>query len=595
MAEKDTTTVVPDSREWWKEAVVYQIYPRSFNDSDGDGVGDIPGIIEKVDYLEELGVDCVWLNPVYESPQVDNGYDISDYRAINPEYGEMDDWERLLEELHDRDIRLVMDLVLNHTSDQHVWFQRSREGDEEYADYYFWRDGRGDGSDEGERARAGRGSDAEQAGRGGDAEGTEDYPNNWESFFDTPAWSYDDEREQYYLHLFASAQPDLNWENPTVREELYETVNWWLEQGIDGFRLDVINLISKPEGLPDGDARAGSQVGIDQYVDGPRVHEYFDELADRGFGEHRSEIMAVGECVEIDPETALDVTGRKSNALDMTIFFEHVELDRDGWEYSEWDLTDLKEIMSKWQEAIEEGTWVSLYHTSHDQPRGLSRFGDPEYRYESGTMLATWLHGHKGTPFVYQGEEIGMTNVSVDSPSDLKDVWARNYWDRARNAGAEFSEVADGIERFGRDNTRTPMQWSDEKHAGFTDGEPWIRVGDDYEECNVERERERNRSILEYYRELIDLRHEDDVLVYGDFELLAPDDEAVYAIRRTLPEADYDLLICCNFTDGTPTFELPAEIDYDQAEIALSNEPDPARDPGDIDLSPYEAAIYRLY
>ncbi|WP_119816788.1 glycoside hydrolase family 13 protein [Halalkaliarchaeum desulfuricum] len=572
MTQKDTANGVLEPREWWKEAVVYQIYPRSFNDSDGDGIGDIPGIREKVDYLDHLGVDCVWLNPVYESPQVDNGYDVSDYRAINPEYGDMDDWERLLEELHDRDIRLVMDLVLNHTSDQHVWFQRSRDGDEEYADYYFWRDG-----------------------RGGEGGGKESYPNNWESFFDTPAWSYDDEREQYYLHLFASAQPDLNWENPTVREELYETVNWWLEKGIDGFRLDVINLISKPEGLPNGDPQADTQVGIDQYVDGPRVHEYLDELAEHGFGDYREEVMSVGECVEIDPETALDVTGRKSNALDMTIFFEHVELDRDGWKYSEWNLTDLKTIMSKWQDAVEEGAWVSLYHSNHDQPRGLSRFGDPNYRYESATMLATWLHGHKGTPFVYQGEEIGMTNVDLDSPAELRDVWAQNYWDRKRNAGAEFSEVADRIERFGRDNARTPMQWTDGKHAGFTDGEPWIPVGDDYEECNVERERERDRSILEYYRELIDLRHDDDVLVYGDFELLSPDDEAIYAIRRTLPAADYELLICCNFTDGTPTFETPAEIDFDRAEVALSNELDPDRNPREVDLRPYEAAIYRLY
>jgi len=561
----DADATVGDGREWWKEAVVYQIYPRSFNDSDGDGIGDIPGVIEKVDHLAELGVDCVWLTPVYESPQVDNGYDVSEYRAIDPQYGDMADWDRLLEALHDRGIRLIMDLVLNHTSDQHVWFRRSRRREGEYADYYIWRDA------------------------------TDGYPNNWEAHFGGPAWTYDEQREQYYLHLFTPEQPDLNWENPEVREGLYDIVSWWLERDIDGFRLDVINLISKAGGLPDGDPDREGLTGSEHFINGPRMHDYFDELAREGYGDRAEDIMAVGECADIDPETAIDVTGRKSDALDMTIFFEHVNLDRgSGWDTREWSLTDLKNIMARWQEAVADGAWVSLYHTSHDQPRGLSRFGDDAYRYESATMLATWLHGHRGTPFVYQGEEIGMSNVDFDTPDSLRDVWARNYWETARTNGAAFEDVREDIERFSRDNARTPMQWDDSAHAGFTDGDPWIPVGDDYETVNVVADRARERSVFEYYRELIALRDSDDVLVYGDFDLLVPDHEEIYAIYRTLADADHELLILCNFGDRIPTFDAPDTLDAGDAEVVLSNYDDPTADPASVDLRPHEAVIYRL-
>ena len=565
MDDADTTAVVPERREWWKEAVVYQVYPRSFNDSDGDGIGDIPGIVERVDHLDDLGVDCVWLTPVYESPQVDNGYDVSDYRAIDPQYGDMDDWERLLEELHARDIRLIMDLVPNHTSDRHTWFRRSRREKGEYDDYYIWRDA---------------------------AEG---YPNNWESHFGGPAWTYDEERGEYYLHLFTPEQPDLDWENPRVREDLYRIVSWWLERGVDGFRLDVINLVSKTDGLPDGDPERDGLTGSEHFVDGPRMHEYFSELAREGYGDRAEEIMAVGECAGIDPETALDVTGRKSDALDLTIFFEHVNLDRrERWAERDWSLTTLKGIMARWQEAVADGAWVCLYHTSHDQPRGLSRFGDPEYRYESATMLATWLHGHRGTPFVYQGEEIGMSNVDFDSPEALRDVWARNYWDSERAAGAEFDDVRAGIERFSRDNARTPMQWDDGRSGGFTDGEPWIPVGDDYEAVNVAADRARERSVFGYYRDLIALRENDDVLVYGEFDLCLPDHEEIYAIHRTLEDADHDLLVLCNFGDGAPTFEAPDGLPTESAEVILSNLDDPPADPSTVELRPYEAAVYRL-
>ena len=565
MDNSTTTGVVPDQKAWWKEAVFYQIYPRSFNDSDGDGIGDIGGIIEKVPHLDDLGIDAVWLNPVYESPQADVGYDISDYRAINPEYGSMAEWDELLSTLHDHDIRLIMDLVVNHTSEEHNWFKQSRAGTGKYADYYYWRS-----SDDG-------------------------YPNNWESYFDVPAWSFDETREEYYLHLFASEQPDLNWTNPDVREEVFDIVDWWLDRGIDGFRMDVINVISKAAGLPDGDPDS-DHVGAEHFLNGPKLHEYLTELDEEGFGDHRDEMVAIGECSNIDPETAIDVTGRKSSAIDMTIFFEHVELDRkNGWEYEEWELSELKSIMSEWQDAVDDGTWVSLYHSNHDQPRGLSRFGDPdEHRYESATMLAVWLHGHKGTPFVYQGEEIGMSNVTFESPADLDDVWAQNHWENERLAGKEFDEIRPDFERFSRDNARTPVQWSDEQYAGFSTAEPWLSVDTDYETVNVAADRARDRSVFEFYSDLIELRSGNDVLSYGQFEMLSPKDEAVYAYRRVLDGADHEFLVVCNFTGEETSFQIPPEMTYDTAEVALANLESPPTAPDSVELRPYEAVIYRL-
>jgi glycosidase len=562
--DERTTGVVPEERVWWKEAVFYQIYPRSFKDSDGDGVGDLRGIIEMVDYLEALGVDCVWLSPVYESPDADYGYDVADYRAIDPRYGSMADWDRLLSELHDREIRLVMDLVVNHTSTEHHWFQRSREGDPDYAGFYHWRSGE-DGP-----------------------------PNNWESHFDIPAWSHDEERGEYYLHLFTRDQPDLNWESPAVREEIQEIVSWWLERGVDGFRLDVVNEISKVSGLPDGDP-GGDLVGAEQHTNGPRMHEFFAELADEGFGEHRDRVTTIGECSDIDPETALDVTGRRSALLDMVIFFGHTNLDgREDLEHREWELTELKAVMQRWQDAVAEGTWVALYHSNHDQPRAVSRYADPEYRYESATMLAAWLHGHRGSPFIYQGEEIGMSNVAFESPEDLEDPWTRNHWANARDAGAEFEDVREDIERLSRDNARTPMQWDDSPHAGFTDGDPWMPVGDDYETVNVAADRASDRSVFEFYRELIALRKADDVLVYGDFEMLLADHERLYAFRRHLAGADHELLFVCNFSAETVRFDPPAAVDVEAAEVVLTNASPAPTDPTDAALGPYEAVVYRL-
>ncbi|WP_152419456.1 glycoside hydrolase family 13 protein [Halobiforma nitratireducens] len=575
-------------RQWWKEAVVYQIYPRSFNDASGDGIGDIPGILEKVDYLADLGVDVVWLNPVYESPMADNGYDIADYRSIHPEFGTMDDWERLLEALHDRDMRLIMDLVVNHTSDEHEWFVRSREGDPEYADYYYWRAGRDDGSD-----------------------GTGQPPNNWESFFEGSTWSYDEQRGEYYLHLFDEKQPDLNWRNEAVREEVYDLMEWWLEKGIDGFRMDVINLISKPEGLPDGDPDEGL-TGAEHFMNGPRAEEYVTELCERVLSE---EEMSVGEMVGVDAETARQYVDEGGDGFSMLIHFEHMSVDTgDGgkWDVTDLDLLELKEVITDWQETLADEGWNCLYLSNHDQPRAVSRFGDDEeYRRESAKMLATFLFTLQGTPFVYQGQEIGMTNTSFETPAEIHDVEAANFVETALESDEypydTYEEVRPIVEARSRDNARTPMQWSDEPAAGFTDGDPWIGANDDYEEVNVAAARSDADSIWHYYRELIDLRERRDIFVYGDYELLLPDHPEVFAYRRTLESEGTDggasetddggdreeLIVVCNFADGEPTVDVPA-LAGREADLLVGNYGGVAdrQSGGELELRPYEARVY---
>ena len=488
-------------RTWWKEAVVYQIYPKSFSDADGDGFGDLPGVIDRLDHLERLGVDCVWLNPVYQSPQRDNGYDVSDYRAIYPEFGTMDDWDRLLEELHARDIRLVMDMVPNHTSSDHEWFQRSRsEPDGEYGDYYIWRDGDPD-----------------------------EPPNNWESFFGGSAWEYDDEREAWYLHLYDVSQPDLNWRNPDVRDAMADTMNWWLEKGVDGFRLDVVNLLSKAEGLPDGDP-SNDWTGSEHFVNGPRIFEYLDEIHENVFA--GTDAVAIGEMPNLDLDHARRYTA-PDGPLDLVFHFEHVGLDfgeRGRWDVGDWDLLDLKETLDRWQDGLD---WNSLFFENHDQPRSVSRFGDDErYRYESATALATILLTLRGTPFVYQGQEIGMTNGTFESLDDVADVdTVRNVRELiADGVYGGDGEVRHVVEARSRDNARTPIQWTDGRHAGFTDGDPWLPVNDDYERVNAARERERTPSVLSYYRTLIDVRGDTEPLQYGSYELHYPDDEQLVLI-----------------------------------------------------------------
>ena len=563
---------------WWKEAVFYQIYPRSFNDTDGDGVGDIRGIAEKVDYIDELGVDALWLNPVYESPQADYGYDVSDYRAIHDEYGTMEDWENLLEKLHDRDIRLVMDLVANHTSDEHAWFVKSRESEDGYEDYYVWR--------EGEKSEGNEGVENSP-------------PNNWESAFGGSAWKYDEGRDEFYLHLFHDKQPDLNWRNPDVREEIADVVEWWLEKGVDGFRMDVVNLLSKPEEFPDGEPESG-WVGYEHFANGPRIHDYLGELCERAFEPY--DAVTVGEMPEVTPDEAERYA---EDGIDIVIPFEHMELDTGDtvdWYTTEVDLVELKEVFSRWQET---DCWTSLYWNNHDQPRAVSRFGDDEeYRVESAKMLATLSFTLKGTAFIYQGEEIGMTNAEFESFDEIKDTGTLR---RAKLAMEEigikgFENVRDIVNYWTRDNARTPMQWDDEESAGFTDAgvEPWIKINPNHEYINVKEAREDEDSILSYYRDLIELRKRNAVLVYGDYELLLDDHPEVYVYERSSKgnedEENDRVLVTANFFDGEPSFSLPEDYDCELVEVIISNyEGKGETDTGDeFELRPYEARVYRV-
>jgi glycosidase len=589
-------------RAWWKEAVCYQIYPRSFNDTDGDGVGDIPGILRKVDYIEELGVDVVWLNPVYESPNADNGYDIADYRAIMDEFGTMADWDRLLAELHDRDIRLIMDLVVNHTSDEHAWFVNSRDPDSPYRDWYYWREGRDPEDPE----------VAEELADGwytGVPRGVEEAPpNDWQSFFGGPAWTYDERSGEWYLHLFDEKQPDLNWETPEVREAVFEMMEWWLEKGIDGFRMDVINLLSKEPGLPDGETDDAIVRGADKFVNGPKIHEYLSELHDRVLAD--GEYMTVGEMVDLTVEEAREFLAPDGDGMSMAFTFDHMRLDfgpRGRWDVGEWSLPELKATMSHWQYGLAESGWNAIYLNNHDEPRQVSRFGDDdEYRYESATLLATLTHTLRGTPFIYQGEEIGMTNYPFESLAEVRDVDTLKNVRAARKRGrfANDAEVLDLVRYRSRDNARTPMQWTDGPYAGFTDPEtgdgPWIPVNPNKDEINVEAARADPDSVFHYYRELIELRSAHDALIYGEYELLDPADDRLWTYTRTL--GDDQWLVTLNVSAARAEFHPPAALDGTPTDLALSNyeatDRDGAPDGPDVleatTLRPYEARVYRL-
>ncbi|MFC6826125.1 glycoside hydrolase family 13 protein [Halopelagius fulvigenes] len=576
-------------RAWWKEAVVYQIYPRSFNDSNGDGVGDIPGIVEKLDYLDELGVDVVWLNPVYESPGVDNGYDIADYRSINERYGTMADWEELLAGLHERDMRLIMDLVVNHTSDEHEWFQRSRSSpDSEYRDYYIWREGRSLG----------------EAGVSAAEFDPADYhlpegvyelpPNDWESFFGGSAWTYDEETGEWYLHLFDEKQPDLNWQNEKVREAIYEMMEWWLQKGIDGFRMDVINLISKPEGLPNGEDSDAIVRGADQFVNGPNVHEYISEMHDRVISDY--DAMTVGEMAEVSVEEAKKFG---EDGMSMVFNFDHLRLDfgPEGgrWSKGEWTLDELRDTLTEWQKGLEGDGWNSLHFNNHDEPRMVSRFGnDEEYRRESAKLLATLLLTLKGTPFMYQGEEIGMQNYPFESLTEVRDVDTLNNVRVARQSGRLESEeeVLDLVQYRSRDNARTPMQWHDDEHAGFTEGDPWMPVNPNYTEVNVAAARRDERSVRRYYRHLLSARDEHDVFVYGDYVLHTTDHDRVWAYSRVTPDAE--LFVVLNVSSATTTYAPPANV-VGEAEFLVGNYNTPLGRINDtLDLRPWEARVYLL-
>ncbi|MDQ0636210.1 oligo-1,6-glucosidase [Arthrobacter pascens] len=570
--ETQPGTELRSGREWFKSAVVYQIYPRSFADSDGDGVGDLRGIISRLDYLHNLGVDVVWLSPVYRSPQDDNGYDISDYQDIDPVFGDLAALDELLNGLHARGMKLVMDLVVNHTSDEHPWFVESASSrDNPKRDWYWWQPPR-PGSEPG-------------------TPGAE--PNNWGSAFSGPAWEYDPSSGEYYLHLFSKKQPDLNWENPEVRAAVYDMMNWWLDRGVDGFRMDVINFISKDPRLPEGPRAEGMLYGDGgpHYISGPRIHEFLQEMHQEVFAGRDKDLLTVGEMPGVTVEDALLFTDPSREEVDMVFQFEHVALDQEGgnkWRPKKLVLTDLKKSLGRWQDALGERGWNSLYWGNHDQARAVSRFGDDgRYRELSAKMLAAVLHLHRGTPYVYQGEELGMTNMAFGAISDYRDIEVLNHHREATtHLGHTDAEVLAALAPLNRDNARTPVQWDASRHGGFTTGAPWIAVNPNANTINAAAQIDDPESVYNFYRQVIALRHTDPVVAYGDFTMLLPEDEHVYAFRRSLPGAE--LLVLGNFSATVQPVDV-GDAAWSGAASVLGNYP-----PGTgLTLRPWEVKVLR--
>lgn len=553
---------MPMNRVWWKEAVVYQIYPRSFMDSNGDGIGDLQGIISRLDYLKYLGVDVIWFSPIYKSPNDDNGYDISDYQDIMDEFGTMKDFDELLAAAHERGIKIVMDLVVNHTSDEHPWFMESRKSKENaYRDYYIWREGK----------------DAQTP------------PNNWGSCFGGSAWQYDEATGMYYLHLFSKKQPDLNWDNPKVREEVFRMMTWWCDKGIDGFRMDVINLISKPREMPDGEVH-GLYGSFEPYcANGPNVHNYIQEMNDKVLSKY--DIMTVGETGGVTTELAKQYAGENTHELNMVFQFEHVE--GDG-KYGKWTdermpLVTLKNILSHWQTQLYGKAWNSLYWDNHDQPRAVSRFGDdrPQYWEMSAKMLATCLHMMQGTPYIYQGEELGMTNYPFQSVDEFRDIESINAYKEWCGEGTVPHEAFWPCITFkSRDNARTPMQWDDSMHGGFTAGSPWIAVNPNYTKINAKAQTADPNSVFHYYKKLIALRKENPIIVYGKYEAMLEDSEELFVYTRTMN--DEKLLIVCSFCDCETNFTMPKG--FVGAACLISNTEN-SYDSAELTLKPYEAFV----
>ena len=539
-------------RQWWHSSVVYQIYPRSFNDSNGDGIGDINGIREKLDYLKELGIDVIWLSPVYKSPNDDNGYDISDYCDIMDEFGTMEDMDNLLKEANERGIKILMDLVVNHTSDEHKWFIEARKSkDNEYRDYYIWRDA---------------------------VDGHE--PNDLGSTFSGSAWQYDEMTGQYYLHLFSKKQPDLNWENEKVRNEVYKMMNFWVDKGIGGFRMDVIDLIGKvPDEMITGN--------------GPKLHEYLQEMNRAALD--GNDLLTVGETWGATPEVAKLYSNPDRKELSMVFQFEHIGLDqiegKEKWDLKPLELLDLKKVLSKWQIELEGQGWNSLFWNNHDLPRIVSRWGnDKEYRVESAKMFATLLHGMKGTPYIYQGEELGMTNIRLEDINDYRDIELLNMYKDRISKGYTHEEIMESIYAKGRDNGRTPMQWDNSENAGFTTGTPWLAINKNYTEVNAKQCLEDENSIFHHYRKLINIRKNNDTIIYGDYSLLCPEDKNIFAYTRELNKDK--ILVVCNFYDKEVTFSFDG--DFNHADILLSNYKDSSTLIEKLSLRPYEAIIYRI-
>ena len=550
-------------KKWWKESVVYQIYPRSFKDSNGDGIGDIGGIIEKLDYLKELGVDVIWLSPVYQSPNDDNGYDISDYKAIMKEFGTMEDFDKMLSEAHKRGLKLVMDLVVNHTSDEHPWFVESRKSkDNPYRDYYIWRPAK---------------------------EGKE--PNNWGSCFSGSAWKYDESTDEYFLHLFSKKQPDLNWDNPKVRREVFDMMNWWLDKGIDGFRMDVISLISKDPAFPDGVPGLNAYASFNAPANGPHVHEYLQEMR-REVLDGRDTIT-VGECSGVTLEEAKKYASSDGKELNMVFQFEHMDVDADGdnkWSEKKMDLRDMKQVLTKWEKGLENIAWNSLFWENHDQPRSVSRYGnDGVYWEKSAKMLATCLHMMQGTPYIYQGQELGMTNVPFQNIEDFRDLDSINAYHELTEQGVfTKEEMLKRLRYKSRDNARTPFQWSDEENAGFTEGSPWIMVNPNYKQINAKDQVGREDSVFSYYKKLIALRKEYEIVVYGTYDLLLPEDKELYVYTRTWKEQQ--LLVICNFSTSIRQLALPEGWEPEKTRILIGNYRD-CRVEKNLNIRPYEAVV----
>lgn len=543
-------------RTWWKEAIVYQIYPRSFKDTTGDGIGDLKGVISKLDYLKELGVNCVWMSPCFKSPNYDNGYDVSDYTDIMEEFGTMADFDEMLAEMHKRGIKLLLDLVANHSSDQHPWFLESKSSkDNPKRDFYIWRPPGPDGGP----------------------------PNNWTSFFSGPAWEYDETTGEYYLHLFAKQQPDLNWENPKLREAIYDVMRFWLNKGVDGFRMDAIAQLSKPEGFPNGDP-SNRIVGIEYYFHGPLIHKYLHEMYTEVLSKY--DCMTVGETPDVTPPIAIEYSGYDRGELSCAFQFQVSQLRNEvKWFPTEFNLKDLKKVHDHWQSALEGKAWNSIFLSNHDQPRAVSWYGNdaPEFREASAKMLGTVSLTLKGTPYIYQGEELGMTNVTWNI-EDYNDVEIKNYWkEHVLTGKVSAEEVLPGIQKTARDNARTPMQWDSSENAGFTTGKPWLRVNENYTEINAADEEKDENSVLNYYRRLIELRKSDvELFVYGMFEDVCPEDENIYAYTRTGKDGR-KLLVIANWTKS----ESKLKIDISKGKLLLSNYNEHSEM-----LKPYEARIY---
>jgi oligo-1,6-glucosidase len=545
----DRDASAPDD-SWWRSAVVYQIYPRSFADSDGDGIGDLPGIIGRLDHLAGLGVDVLWLSPVYPSPQDDNGYDISDYTDIEPVFGTLADFDALLAAVHQRGMKLIMDLVVNHTSDEHPWFVESRSStDNPKRDWYWWRP---------------------------------DPVTDWESAFSGSAWQRDELTGEYYLHLFSRKQPDLNWENPQVRAAIHEMMRWWLDRGVDGFRMDVINMISK-------DLDAGV------FLHGPRLHEFLNEMNHEVFAAHPDRLLTVGEMPTVTVEEALLFTDPARAEIDMVFQFEHVNIDQGSnkWDVLPLDLPALKASLGRWQVGLADVGWNSLYWNNHDQPRAVSRFGSdaPQHRVAAAKLLATVLHLHRGTPYVYQGEELGMTNAPFAAISDFRDIESINHYAAAVLAGLAPDRVLIALRAMSRDNARTPVQWDSSPQAGFTTDEPWLPVNPNHVEINAADQWADQGSVLHHYRAVISLRHNESAVVHGDFTMLLADDPVIYAFTRRLDAVE--LLVLANFSDHPAAVELPDIVEWDGAELVLGNLTAVPALPATAPLRPWEARVLR--